>query len=101
MGSQVPAAPGLSDEQIAALLQQVQQNQASGAMPAAVPTPQMPAVPLPQVPVQPQAQGGIMEMLKGLFMGGTSAKELAGPQAPVQPLTPMELQQRRQRMMGQ
>ena len=110
MGQQVPPGGGMTQEQIDALLQQVQQNQASGVMPppaAVMPPPaapiQPPAVPLPNVAPEAAPQGGflssIANMIGNLFTSGTSAAELAGPQAP--PITPEELQRRRRLMQGQ
>lgn len=96
MGSPAPAAGGLTPETLAALRQMgIDPNNAAATAPA--PPVQPPAVPLPNVAPEPAPQegflSGLAKMLSGLFMGGTSAQELAGPQAP---LTPEELQRRRQ-----
>lgn len=111
MGSPAPAQ-GMTDEQIAALLNQVKQNQAAdpslaAPMPTNVAPPvQMPAVPLPNVspsPAPAPAPGGISGFLQSLFgslLGGTSAKELAAPEQGGA-LTPEELQRRRRQMTGQ
>lgn len=103
MGQQVPPGGGMTQEQIDALLQQVQQNQASGVMPPPAAPIQPPAVPLPNVAPEAAPQGGflssIANMIGNLFTSGTSAAELAGPQAP--PITPEELQRRRRLMQGQ
>jgi hypothetical protein len=99
MGSQLPAGGqgGLTPETLAAL----QQMGGMAAMPQAqAPPVQMPAVPLPNV--QPQPQGGFMssiaDMIGKLFLGGTSAKELAAPPQAGGALSPMELQQQRDRL---
>lgn len=74
-------------------------NNAAATAPAPPPV-QAPAVPLPNIAPEPAPQGGflssIAKMIGDLFMSGTSAQELAGPQAPAAPLTPEELQRRRQ-----
>jgi len=105
MGSPAPAQ-GMTDEQIAALLNQVKQNQAADPTLAAQPQVQMPAVPLPSVPAAPApaAPGGIAGFLSNLFgsfLGGTSAKELAAPAQQGGQLTPEQLQQRRRQLTGQ
>ena len=107
MGSPAPAQ-GMTDEQIAALLNQVKQNQAADpSLAAPAPAVTMPAVPLPSVspsPAPAPAAGGISGFLQSLFgslMGGTSAKELAAPAQQGGALTPEELQRRRRQMTGQ
>lgn len=73
-------------------------NNAAATLPA--PPVQAPAVPLPNVAPEPAPATGIMGTIANLlsgFFGGTSAKELAGPQGgQAAPLTPEELQRRRQ-----
>lgn len=66
-------------------------------MPATPPPP--PAQTMPAQGAAPAEQGMLARLLTGLsnlFMGGTSAKELAGPQPTPAPLTPEELAKRRE-----
>ena len=95
MGGTPTYNPSATDELIRRSQQLLQQQPA----PTDQVVPQAPAVPLPQVINPPQPQGtpafgdaggndGWMSilgrMLSNVFMGGTSARELAGPQAPLQ-----------------
>lgn len=72
-------------------------NNAAATAPA--PPVQPPAVPLPNMAPEPAPQGdflsSIAKMIGNLFTSGTSAAELAGQQSQA-PLTPEELQRRRQ-----
>jgi hypothetical protein len=77
-------------------------NNAAATAPMAPPV-QAPAVPLPNVQpaAAPAAEPGFLQglasMIGNWFMSGTSAKDLAGPQQPQTALSPLELQQQRDR----
>jgi len=85
----------MSNEELAALAASLQQQ---NPQPAASPSPS-PAAPAPSPspsPAPAQPNPGLIQGLINWFLGGTSAKDLAGQQAPPPPPTAEGLAQRNQ-----